>query len=94
MREIYIDGNEILDENAFYDILQEKLKLPDYFGRNLDALWESIADEEIELPIIIEVVNSSKIQENLGDNFFNNIMSIFKDAQDELGKEKFRFEIK
>ena len=94
MRNIVIDCKAITNKNTLYDILKKKLQLPDYFGRNLDALWECIADKDINLPVKIELKNSNHIKEILGDDFYNNLISVFKDAQEELGINIFQIELK
>lgn len=54
---VEIDGNEIKDIPAFYELLVYKLSFPGYFGENLDALYDMLLDlqwikhEAIELVI-------------------------------------------
>lgn len=42
MKTIYIDFSEIGDEQDFYQQLKQKLSLPENFGDNLDALYDSL----------------------------------------------------
>ena len=56
MKKIKIDFKEINNDKEFYEIVREKLDLPEYFGDNLDALWDSITGY-IELPIKIRFLN-------------------------------------
>lgn len=46
---VYIDCRNFMNMDAFYDALQKKLNLPDYFGRNLDALNDVLYDVEEEV---------------------------------------------
>lgn len=46
IRYVFLDGLLCRNLNQCYDTLQEELSLPDYFGRNLDALEEVLADLE------------------------------------------------
>ncbi|HPI54933.1 MAG TPA: barstar family protein [Chitinophagaceae bacterium] len=39
-----LDGRHIQSMDDFYDQLQDALSLPDYFGRNLDALFDILSD--------------------------------------------------
>lgn len=54
---VEIDGNEIKDIPAFYELLVYNLSFPGYFGENLDALYDMLLDlqwikhEAIELVI-------------------------------------------
>lgn len=44
---IEVDGNEILNKNQFFNFLASALPLPEYFGKNLDALFDCLVDEEV-----------------------------------------------
>lgn len=46
IRYVFIDGNACKHIDKCYVTLQEQLSLPDYFGKNLDALEEVLADLE------------------------------------------------
>ncbi len=52
--EIVLDLENVCTADEFYDLLDEKLDLPAYFGRNLDALHDVLTEicEETELHII------------------------------------------
>lgn len=79
MKEIYIDFSEIGDYEDFYTQLKEKLTLPDYFGDNLDALFDSITGD-VELPLHIEFVNMSVDQLET----FEDLLTTLEDAEDEV----------
>lgn len=40
METIVIDGERMPDRQAAHNYLAERLSLPDYYGRNLDALYD------------------------------------------------------
>lgn len=84
MNNVYIDFTEIGDMEDFFDQLKEKLKLPETFGDNLDALYDSITGF-VELPLHIEFVNMSV--EQLED--FEDLLTTLEDADEEL--EDFSF---
>ncbi|MDQ2719293.1 MAG: barstar family protein [Bacteroidota bacterium] len=44
IRYVFMDGNACKHINDCYTTLQQQLSLPDYFGKNLDALEEVLAD--------------------------------------------------
>ena len=79
MKKIKIDFKEINNDKEFYEIIREKLDLPEYFGDNLDALWDSITGY-IELPIKIRFLNFN----NKKSDFFISIKEVFIDAEKEL----------
>ena len=82
--EIYIDFLTIGDYEDFYKQLKEKLTLPEYFGDNLDALYDVITGE-LEMPLHIEFVNMSVEQLEI----FEDLLTTLEDAEDEV--EDFSF---
>ena len=58
MKTVYIDFTDIGDYDDFYVQLKEKLTIPEFFGDNLDALYDSLTGF-VELPLHIEFVNMS-----------------------------------
>ena len=82
--EIYIDFLNIGDYEDFYAQLKEKLTLPEYFGDNLDALYDVITGE-LEMPLHIEFVNMSVEQLEI----FEDLLTTLEDAEDEV--EDFSF---
>ena len=84
MSTIYIDFTEIGDYEDFYTQLKEKIKLPEHFGDNLDALSDVISGE-LEMPLHIEFVNLSVDQLEL----FEDLLTTLEDAEEEV--EDFTF---
>lgn len=84
MKTVYIDFTDIGDDEDFYAQLKEKLILPEYFGDNLDALYDSITGA-VELPLHIEFVNMSVEQLE----HFEDLLTTLEDAEDEV--EEFTF---
>lgn len=78
MKTIYIDFSEIGDEQDFYQQLKEKLSLPENFGDNLDALYDSLTGF-VELPLHLEFVNMSVNQ--LED--FETLLETLEEADEE-----------
>ncbi len=42
MREITLDFSGIRSKQELHDLLIRQFRLPDYYGRNLDALWDCL----------------------------------------------------
>ena len=84
MKTIYIDFSQIADYEEFYEQLKEKLELPELFGDNLDALYDSLTGF-VEMPLHIEFVNMGVDQ--LED--FEDLLTTLEDADEEL--EDFTF---
>lgn len=86
MKEVYIDFTEIGDFEDFYTQLKSKLELPEYFGDNLDALWDSLTGF-VELPLHIEFVNMSVDQLET----FEDLLTTLEEAEDELDEFSFAY---
>lgn len=84
MNTVYIDFADLGDTEDFYQQLKEKLTLPETFGDNLDALYDSITGF-VALPLHLEFVNMSVDQ--LED--FEEVLTTLEDADEEL--EDFSF---
>ena len=79
MNTTYIDFTEIGDMEDFFDQLKEKLKLPETFGDNLDALFDVITGE-LEMPLHLEFVNMSVEQLEI----FEDLLTTLEDAEEEV----------
>ena len=44
MKTIVLDGAEMLTKEAIHAYLAQRLELPDYYGRNLDALYDCLTE--------------------------------------------------
>ena len=78
MKTIYIDFSEIGNEEDFFAQLREKLSLPEHFGNNLDALYDTITGD-LEMPLRIEFVNMNVEQLE----HFEDLLTTLEDAEDE-----------
>ena len=78
MKTIYIDFSEIGDEEDFFAQLREKLSLPEHFGNNPDALYDTITGD-LEMPLRIEFVNMNVEQLE----HFEDLLTTLEDAEDE-----------
>lgn len=64
MRRCILDGEIILDKEMLHSALARSLDFPDWYGRNLDALYDCLTDlaEEAE----IRIRNEKALTEHLG----------------------------
>ena len=86
MKTVYIDFIDLGDYEDFYTQLKEKLTLPEFFGDNLDALFDSITGF-VELPLHIEFVNMSVDQLET----FEDLLTTLEDADDEMDDFSFAY---
>ena len=74
MIEITLDGTMGMD--AIHTQLAETFRFPDYYGRNLDALYDCLTElDETE----IRFVNLDAA----GDSYFSRVLSVFQEARDQ-----------
>ena len=61
---IRIDGAEILSRDDLHDALSRQLSLPEYYGRNLDALYDCLTD--LSEPTELHLAHKAELTANLG----------------------------
>lgn len=83
-----IDFYKVQDMNDFYTALSEAVELPEYFGENLDALYDFITGEA-ELPMNIHFINMNFSQLEI----FEKLIELFDDLDDTLKDFYFKYSI-
>ena len=63
MNIIVLDGRKMTDREATHLYLKKKLDLPDYYGKNLDALYDCLCETGNPVQIIVSYVQ--EMQDNL-----------------------------
>ncbi|MBD5155434.1 MAG: barstar family protein [Oscillibacter sp.] len=51
---VILDGQKMLNRRAVHDHLAEQLHLPDYYGRNLDALYDLLTERNTPLRLVVQ----------------------------------------
>ncbi|MBE6051080.1 MAG: barnase inhibitor [Clostridium sp.] len=82
MKKIILDSKEFLTKDELHKVLKKKMNLPDYYGNNLDALWDCITGY-IPLPMTVEWLNFNQSKANLGE-YADMVLEVFEDAEQEL----------
>ncbi len=78
---VTLDGKRMTTQQDTHDYLQKELQLPDYYGKNLDALWDLLSAYYESLHIVL--LNAEAIEENLGD-YGKKLLQLFDDAEEEI----------
>lgn len=68
--------------NEFYDVIQKKMNLPEWFGKNSAALWDMLTGH-IELPCEITLIGFNRAENEYNEHFINIILECFSDAEKE-----------
>ena len=88
MRTIILDGQEMTTIEKTHKYLSAQLNFPDYYGENLDALWDILST--VSEPIQIRLINQEKLDFHLGE-YAQGLMSVFFEAA--LANEDLCFEL-
>ncbi|PIK31463.1 barnase inhibitor [Bacillus siamensis] len=84
---VIIDGKDITSTEALHRILKDQLDFPDYYGENLNALWDCLTGW-IEFPLTLVWKNFDVSQKALGSDA-DDVLELFQEAQEELNGEFF-----
>ena len=74
MKKITINFETFSGKEDAHNYLAEQLEFPEYYGKNLDALYECLT--EISSPTAIHLVN-------IGEEYAEQIAAVFSDAEEE-----------
>ena len=78
-----LDGKDMTSSETAYRIIEETLGFPEWFGHNLDALYDCLSDLDAEETAIV-FVNTDTLTENIGQ-YANKMLSCFRDVSEEYG---------
>ena len=87
MTHIVIDGSAVRDREALHALLAERLRLPDWYGRNLDALYDCLTDIR---DVTVVLRNAGAMTAALG-GYGEAALRVFRDAAAE--NPRFGFEV-
>ena len=81
MKKIVLEGKYLLDREIAHEYLKKALDFPEYYGKNLDALYDCLTDLgetviEIKMPKVQMIEEEKRI-------YFNKIQHVFKMAAKE-----------
>ena len=77
---IMLDGKAMVDRPAAHSHLAQRLDLPTYYGRNLDALYEVLTEIGTDTELILE--DPAAVVENLG-KYGEALLSTMQEAAEE-----------
>ena len=83
LNEFIIDGAEMFTKEKAHEYLREKLHFPDYYGNNLDGLWDVLSTIDSDTQIIMK--NRDQLMKALPE-YGEKLINTFVDAA--LANEK------
>ncbi|ALF47054.1 barstar family protein [Campylobacter concisus] len=83
MKSVILDAKKMLEKEKMHEYIAKKFELPEYYGRNLDALFDSLC--EISEPTFIKLKNEN----SLDDSTKESLALLFRDVCNENKMVKF-----
>ncbi|MEA1975856.1 MAG: barstar family protein [Bacillota bacterium] len=80
MKNIILDGNKMTSKKETHIYLKEMMNLPNYYGHNLDALWDILTSTCYKQNI--SLINTHNLINHL-NKYGENLIKVFKEASDE-----------
>lgn len=91
MKKYVFDRNDFDWSEDFYNLLKNKLNLPERFGGNADALWDMLT-RFVETPCEVIFKNFDRKENEYDERNINLILACFKDFEKNPTKIKIKFE--
>lgn len=85
MKRIILNGKRMITKEVAHAYLKRKFSFPDYYGRNLDALWDLLSTTARETEIVF--VNAHCAAESLGQ-YGIALLKVFEDLSSENSRIK------
>ena len=83
MKSVILDAKKMLEKEKMHEYFAKKFDLPEYYGRNLDALFDCLC--EINEPMLIKLKNENF----LDDSAKESLTRLFRDVCNENALVKF-----
>ena len=79
-KELYtLDFSNVSHFLEIHAILRKELDFPDYYGCNLDALWDCLTDM-VGRPIHIEIIGLEAVEQKFGD-YASKLIELFTELK-------------
>jgi ribonuclease inhibitor len=86
MDEVFLDCKKMTSKFEAHKYIKEMLNLPDYYGNNLDALWDILSTKSKMISIFL--LHEEKLYENLGE-YGKKLIDTFEEAAVSNGSIQF-----
>ncbi len=85
MKIYVLDGKDMTSRQTAYRVIERTMDMPDYFGKNLDALADCLGERTADMSVVF--VNTDALKNTLGD-YADKMLNVFREASRDVG---FRF---
>ena len=82
MHRVVLNTARVTTSDELHEVLKHQLALPDYYGKNLDALWDCLTGW-IDLPLIVEWQGFTQARQAIGE-YVDKVLQTLRQAEDEL----------
>lgn len=80
MKRIILNGKRMITKDVTHAYLKRKFSFPEYYGRNLDALWDLLSTWGSDLEIVI--IHGDRIPDLLG-SYGESLLKLFHELDEE-----------
>lgn len=84
-----LDGASVFDRKQMHQILARELALPEWYGGNLDALFDCLTDRRGET--LLHIDHFPQLEEHLGSGYIRALLRMLRRVQEE--NPDFRFTV-
>ncbi len=78
--ELRLNSSMFADRKQLHEEIARQLDLPDYYGNNLDALWDVLSAWSQPMQIVVE--HSADLERQLG-GYGEMVLQLFQEAEEE-----------
>lgn len=80
MKSVILEGKILAQQEKTQDYLKQMLELPEYYGGNLDALYDCLTElPEMEIEISMDGLEEDRVDMA----YFKKLLRVFQDAQED-----------
>ena len=83
MKSVILDAKKMVEKEKMHEYFAKKFDLPEYYGKNLDALFDCLC--EINEPTLIKIKNENALDSAIKES----LIQLFRDVCSENALVKF-----
>lgn len=83
--EVILDASQMEKRKMAHTYLAEQLEFPEYYGHNLDALYDCLSDMTDLKVKFINIPSEPKVEADgtIKKNYFDKVLRVFKDVAED-----------